>query len=74
MKRVNIHEAKTHLSALLTQVEQRSEHILICRYNIPVAEIVPVERKTRTIPSEELKNIEFTRPPELPTLKEWDDV
>ena len=41
MIRLNIHEAKTHLSRYLSRVE-RGERILLCRRNIPVAEIVPL--------------------------------
>lgn len=37
---VNIHEAKTRLSALLTQVEQ-GEEVVICRANQPIARLEP---------------------------------
>ena len=74
MKKVNIHEAKTHLSSLLLDVEKRGEKIIICRYNVPVAQLVPVEQKSRTRVSEELKMVTFVEPPELPTEGEWDDV
>jgi prevent-host-death family protein len=39
---VKVQEAKTHLSALLTEVEQGSE-ITIARGNTPVARLVPVD-------------------------------
>ena len=48
MIRVNVHEAKTHLSRHLALVEQ-GETILICRRNVPVAELRPV-RPVRTEP------------------------
>lgn len=38
MVRANIHEAKTHLSRFIEQVEQ-GEVVVICRHNKPVAEI-----------------------------------
>jgi prevent-host-death family protein len=38
MVQVNIHEAKTHLSRYLEQVEQ-GEIVVVCRHNKPVAEI-----------------------------------
>ena len=38
MIRLNIHEAKTHLSRYLERVE-KGETIVLCRRNIPVAEI-----------------------------------
>ena len=43
MIRVNVQEAKTHLSRYLDQVES-GEVVLVCRHNQPVAEIraVPV--------------------------------
>jgi prevent-host-death family protein len=47
---VNIHEAKTHLSRLLKQVEQ-GEEITIARHGKPIAKIVaiPEERPNRRI-------------------------
>ena len=38
MIRINIHEAKTHLSRYLKRLED-GERILLCRHNVPVAEI-----------------------------------
>jgi antitoxin (DNA-binding transcriptional repressor) of toxin-antitoxin stability system len=38
MLKLNIHEAKTHLSRYLPQLEQ-GETILLCRRNVPIAEI-----------------------------------
>jgi antitoxin (DNA-binding transcriptional repressor) of toxin-antitoxin stability system len=49
MVRLNVHEAKTHLSRYLERVEH-GETIVLCRYNRPIAEIRPlpnVEPKTR---------------------------
>ena len=37
MERLNIHEAKSKLSAVLTAVEQRGETFLICGNGKPVA-------------------------------------
>lgn len=39
MLKVNTHEAKTRLSALLAAVEQRDERVVICRSGKPVAEL-----------------------------------
>jgi antitoxin (DNA-binding transcriptional repressor) of toxin-antitoxin stability system len=64
MIRLNIHEAKTHLSRYLSRLEQ-GEKILLCRRNVPVAEIVPVRRgedKPRPIG---LAKGEFTVPPDF---------
>ena len=41
MIRLNIHEAKTHLSRHLKRLA-RGETILLCRRNVPVAEIRPL--------------------------------
>ena len=41
MIRINIHEAKTGLSRHLVRVEQ-GESFLICRRNVPIAELRPV--------------------------------
>ncbi len=46
MKRVNTHEAKTHLSRILEDVEN-GETVLVCRRNVPITELRPLapERK-----------------------------
>ena len=41
MIRINIHEAKTHLSRYLTRLS-RGEVIVLCKRNVPVAEIRPL--------------------------------
>jgi antitoxin (DNA-binding transcriptional repressor) of toxin-antitoxin stability system len=41
MIRLNIHEAKTHLSRYLARLE-RGEVIVLCRRNVPIAEIRPL--------------------------------
>ena len=41
MKEVSVHEAKTHLSRLLRQVES-GEEVVIARAGKPVAKLVPV--------------------------------
>lgn len=43
MIRINIHEAKTHFSRYLASV-QAGETILVCKHNIPIAEIRPIEQ------------------------------
>jgi prevent-host-death family protein len=42
MIRLNIHEAKTHLSKYLARVK-RGETILLCKRNVPIAEIRPIK-------------------------------
>lgn len=51
MIRLNMHEAKTHLSKYLAKLKQ-GEVIVLCRRNTPVAEIRPIpgaRRKPRPI-------------------------
>jgi len=47
MKKVNLYEAKAHLSALVDRVAE-GESILICRRNVPAAELRPIPRPRRT--------------------------
>jgi antitoxin (DNA-binding transcriptional repressor) of toxin-antitoxin stability system len=51
MIRLNMHEAKMHLSRYLARLKQ-GEVIVLCKCNTPVAEIralAPARRKPRTI-------------------------
>jgi prevent-host-death family protein len=48
MDTVNVHEAKTHFSKLLTRVEQ-GEEIVIARAGTPVARLVPVPPRPRRL-------------------------
>jgi len=41
MIRINVHEAKTHLSRYLRRLA-KGERILLCRRNVPIAEIRPL--------------------------------
>ena len=45
MRTVNVHEAKTTLSALLVAVEETGEVVVICRNGKPVAELRAVSRR-----------------------------
>ncbi|UCF03933.1 MAG: type II toxin-antitoxin system prevent-host-death family antitoxin, partial [Deltaproteobacteria bacterium] len=47
MIRINIHEAKTHLSRYLDRLA-KGESIILCKRNVPIAEIrpIPQERKS----------------------------
>jgi prevent-host-death family protein len=48
MKQVGVYDAKTHLPRLLEEVEA-GETITITRHGKPVAKLVPVEAKRRSI-------------------------
>lgn len=43
---LNIHEAKTHLSNYLKRLEE-GETIILCKRNVPIAEIRPLQRKAK---------------------------
>jgi antitoxin (DNA-binding transcriptional repressor) of toxin-antitoxin stability system len=47
MIKLNIHEAKTHLSRYLKRLEA-GETILLCRHNVPIAEIRPLPQQRKT--------------------------
>ena len=47
MIRLNIHEAKTHLSRYLKHIEA-GETILLCKHNVPIAEIRPLSQQRTT--------------------------
>jgi antitoxin (DNA-binding transcriptional repressor) of toxin-antitoxin stability system len=46
MKRVNMHDAKTHLSRYVAELAP-GETLILCNRNQPVAEIRPLPRKRR---------------------------
>jgi prevent-host-death family protein len=47
MERLNVHEAKTRLSAVLLEIEETGKSFLICRKGKPVAELVPYRKASR---------------------------
>lgn len=47
MIRLNIHEAKTHLSRYLDRL-LRGESIVLCKRNVPIAEIRPLPQPRKT--------------------------
>jgi prevent-host-death family protein len=47
MKKVNLYQAKVQLSALVDRVAE-GETVLICRRNVPAAELRPVSKPRRT--------------------------
>ena len=46
MKRVNVHEAKTHLSRLLDEVEAGGE-VIVAKAGRPVARLAPIRDRGR---------------------------
>ena len=72
MKVLNIHQAKTHLSAVLADVESRQETYRICRHGRPVADLVPHRRIDRLAPHPVMSRIEIRYDPCEPlTADEW---
>ena len=75
MKSVNVHEAKTTLSALLAQVEKTGERIFICRNGKPVADLVPHKRKDRITSHPVMSGISLKYDPTEPlTPDEWPET
>lgn len=64
MTRLNVHEAKTHLSRYLEKVE-KGESILLCRRNVPIAEIRPLPKQRKGKRPIGLAKGEFTVGPEF---------
>lgn len=46
MLHLNIHEIKTHLSSYLGKVA-RGETVIICKRNVPIAELKPIKKKLK---------------------------
>lgn len=62
MIRLNIHEAKTHLSKYLKRLRE-GDRIVICRRNEPIAEIVPLPKHRKTPRPIGIAKGKFTIPP-----------
>jgi len=72
MKVVNVHEAKTRLSKLLQEIEEKGETFLICRNGVPVADLIPHAKRRRTEPHPTLSQITIQYDPtEDLTPDEW---
>jgi prevent-host-death family protein len=67
MTQVSVHEAKTHLSRLLHDVE-RGEEVIISRNGEPIAKLVPMRRKAPLLGMDEGKG--FTVPEDFNELPE----
>ena len=72
---VNVHDAKTRLSALLAEVEERGTWVRICRNGKPVADLRPAATGRDPFARDpELGPIEFIEDPVLPLRPEdWPD-
>ena len=75
MKNVNVHEAKTTLSALLAEVEKKGKRICICRNGKPVADLVPHQRLNRLKPHPIMGAIKIKYDPTEPLSDdEWPET
>ena len=74
MTSVSIHEAKTHLSSLITNIERQGETIIICKHGRAVAELIPIPKGHRTKVDAKLKHIKIKDDPTTSTEKEWENV
>lgn len=75
MQKLNIHEAKTKLSAVLSEVEKKGETFLICRNGRPVAELIPHKRRSRLAYHPVMRDIKIDyNPVEDLTEDEWGEI
>ena len=79
MREVGILEAKTHLSALVEEVERKGEEIIITRHGKPVAELRRPQAARRLSGEELMARFDALRArisaesPEIDALT-WDDI
>jgi prevent-host-death family protein len=72
MKKLNVHEAKTHLSAVLAEVEEKGQSFLICRNGHPIADLIPHQKPDRLAPHPVMRQIIVHYDPTEPlTDEEW---
>jgi antitoxin (DNA-binding transcriptional repressor) of toxin-antitoxin stability system len=72
MKSVNVHEAKTNFSSLLTGLEGDGQTVVICRNGRPVADLVPHRRASRIKTHPDLGNLKIEYDPVEPLAgDEW---
>ena len=64
MIKINIHEAKTHLSRYLDRLA-KGESIILCKRNVPIAEIRPISPASRSKRPIGLAKGKFVVPPEF---------
>lgn len=75
MKNLNIHEAKTKLSSLLLEVEQKGKTFLICRNGKPVAELTSHKKTDRLAYHPTLSKIKIKYDPvEDLSCDEWGEI
>lgn len=70
---INIHEAKTKLSALIAEIEEKGDMVTICRNGKAVAQLGPVRpNKDPLKQNGRLKRVVFKGDPSAPlSADEW---
>jgi len=74
MTTVSIHEAKTHLSAIITEIEKKGAKYIICRHGCAVAELSPARRVSRTQVHPEIKTVKINGNILKSTEDEWNET
>jgi prevent-host-death family protein len=75
MQTLNVHEAKTKLSAVLMEVERKGKTFIICRNGKPVAKIVPHSPPKRMVYHPALSKIKICYDPTEELVKEeWGEI
>lgn len=76
MRAINVHEAKTHLSAFLAEVEDKGETFVICRAGKPIAELRALPRRTGRLAVHPVcSQITWTEDPSTPmSPDDWGDL
>ena len=76
-QQLNIHEAKTKLSAVILQIEKTGESVVICRNGKPVAELGPIKKRIgdRLKRHPKMSKIKINyEPTEILTEEEWGEI
>jgi prevent-host-death family protein len=75
MQKLNVHEAKKRLSAVLMEIEQKGESYLICRNGKPIAELIPHRKRSRLRYHPVLSKININYDPtEELSKEEWGEI
>jgi antitoxin (DNA-binding transcriptional repressor) of toxin-antitoxin stability system len=75
VEKLNVHEAKTRLSAVLMEIEAKGKSFLICRNGKPVAELIPCRKTSRLAYHPVFRNIGIGYDPtEDLSAEEWGEI
>ncbi len=74
MESFSIKETKTHLSEIISKIEQTNEKVIIEKHGKPVAELSPILKKSRLKIGRRLAKVIIKGDLTDPTEGEWDDI